>query len=251
MLRSVFDTGGVLRHSAHTVMLRLMKCGGFSLLRTKLGQTEGEGGWRCLCAGEAVIWIGSILVTVWFLVNKAKYCPKLDRQTTNPNFLDAPQKNEKSLTFLLLLFTNQTLGSKEAEPFGAWLHVVSVVLTFSSARVVASTSLCDWTGACRAPCCGRTCQFPGPRSRPWRRDAPPGWPLSGDGHQTLAPGSCRTEARPGNAPAGSLEQTCPPAEPNKTSVLLDVCSGGMELLPLNSFFICRLTLCSLLTRFTS
>lgn len=114
MLRSVFDTGGVLRHSAHTVMLRLMKCGGFSLLRTKLGQTEGEGGWRCLCAGEAVIWIGSILVTVWFLVNKAKYCPKLDRQTTNPNFLDAPQKNEKGLTFLRVrsfCFSSQTRRS--------------------------------------------------------------------------------------------------------------------------------------------
>lgn len=99
--------------------------------------------------------------------------------------------------------------------WGGWLHVVSLVLTCSSARVAASTSPCDWTGACRAPCCGRTCRFPGPRSRPWRRDAPPGWPLSGDGHQTLAPGSCRTEARPGNAPGGSLERTCPPAEQSK------------------------------------
>lgn len=74
------------------------------------------------------------------------------------------------------------------------------------------TSLCNWPGACRAPCCGHMCQCPGPRSRPWRRDAPPAWPRSGAGHQTRAPGSCRIEARPGSAPEGSLERTYPPGE---------------------------------------
>lgn len=79
-------------------------------------------------------------------------------------------------------------------------------------RVAASTSQCGWTGACTAPCCGRRFRCPGPRSPPWRRDAPPGWPRSGDGHRTPAPGSCRTEARPGSGPEGSLERTYPPGE---------------------------------------
>lgn len=79
-------------------------------------------------------------------------------------------------------------------------------------RVAASTSQCGWTGACTAPCCGRRFRCPGPRSPPWRRDAPPGWRRSGDGHRTPAPGSCRTEARPGSGPEGSLERTYPPGE---------------------------------------
>lgn len=72
------------------------------------------------------------------------------------------------------------------------------------------TCLNDWPGACRAQCCGRTCQFLGPRSRPWRRDAPPGWPPSNGGHQICAPGSCHSAARWGSEPEGCPEQMCLP-----------------------------------------
>lgn len=76
----------------------------------------------------------------------------------------------------------------------------------------ACTSLCDWTDACRAPCCGHMCQCPGPRSRPWQRDAPPALPQSGDDRQTHAPRSCHTEARQGSGPGESPEHMYPPGE---------------------------------------
>lgn len=76
------------------------------------------------------------------------------------------------------------------------------------------TCLNDWTDACRAQCCGRMCQFLDPRSRPWQRDAPRGWPPSGGGHQICAPGSCHTLARWGSEPEGCRGRMYPPETVN-------------------------------------
>lgn len=72
------------------------------------------------------------------------------------------------------------------------------------------TSPFDWTGACRAPCSAHRYRYPGPRSPPWRRGAPPAWPRSSACRPTRALKSCRSGARWGSGLGGCPERTSPP-----------------------------------------